>query len=139
MKTKAKDKYVLELLGQSAPADPAPQKPLENPAVPAFDELTRQVNKLLSALERRAEMAETLAANLQSQIDELRRKLDERDESENDEDDEDDEPEDTALVAAIQRLEESLAARLDKVARVAAADRIMIEDELGTARSRVVL
>lgn len=103
------------------------------------DETARQLGRLILVLEDRAMTAERTAANLQSQIDELRRKLDERDESENDEDDEDDEPEDTALVAAIQRLEESLAARLDKVARVAAADRIMIEDELGTARSRVVL
>ena len=60
-------------------------------------------------------------------------------EDDDEDDSEDDEPEDDALVLAIQKMEDSLAKRMDKMLRATLADRIMVPDELGTPRSRVVL
>lgn len=42
-----------------------------------------------------------------------------------------------AVVAAIQEMRRELAAGLDRVAAICAADRILIEDELGVSRSRI--
>jgi hypothetical protein len=87
----------------------------------------------------RAVAAERMTAELQTQIDELRREVRKPVEVDQEDDDEDDAPEDAALVSAIQKLEDSLAKRLDNMLRATLADRIMVPDELGTPRSRVVL
>jgi len=103
------------------------------------DETARQLGRLILVLEDRAIAAERTAADLQLQIDELRREVRKPVEVDQEDDDEDDAPEDAALVAAIQKLEDSLAKRLDNMLRATLADRIMVPDELGTPRSRVVL
>jgi len=103
------------------------------------DETARQLGRLILVLEDRAIAAERTAADLQMQIDELRREVRKPVEVDQEDDDEDDAPEDAALVAAIQKLEDSLAKRLDNMLRATLADRIMVPDELGTPRSRVVL
>lgn len=103
------------------------------------DETARQLGRLILVLEDRAIAAERTAADLQTQIDELRREVRKPVEVDQEDDDEDDAPEDAALVAAIQKLEDSLAKRLDNMLRATLADRIMVPDELGTPRSRVVL
>jgi hypothetical protein len=103
------------------------------------DETARQLGRLILVLEDRAIAAERTAADLQLQIDELRREVRKPVEVDQEDDDEDDVPEDAALVAAIQKLEDSLAKRLDNMLRATLADRIMVPDELGTPRSRVVL
>lgn len=105
------------------------------------DETARQLGRLILVLEDRAIAAERTAADLQTQIDELRREVRKPVEVEDDDEDdsEDDEPEDDALVLAIQKMEDSLAKRMDKMLRATLADRIMVPDELGTPRSRVVL
>jgi len=103
------------------------------------DETARQLGRLILVLEDRAIAAERTAADLQQQIDELRREVRKPVEVDQEDDDEDDAPEDAALVAAIQKLEDSLAKRLDNMLRATLADRIMVPDELGTPRSRVVL
>lgn len=104
------------------------------------DETARQLGRLILVLEDRAIAAERTAADLQAQIDELRREVRKPVMAEDDdEDDEDDAPEDAALVAAIQQLEVSLAKRMDKMIQAALADRVMVPDELGTMRSRTVL
>ena len=103
------------------------------------DETARQLGRLILVLEDRAIVAERTAADLQQQIDELRREVRKPVEVDQEDDDEDDAPEDAALVAAIQKLEDSLAKRLDNMLRATLADRIMVPDELGTPRSRVVL
>jgi hypothetical protein len=105
------------------------------------DETARQLGRLILVLEDRAIAAERTAADLQTQIDELRREVRQPVMAEDDDEDdnEDDAPEDAALVAAIQKMEEALTARLDRVVRATLADRIMVPDELGTPRSRVVL
>lgn len=105
------------------------------------DETARQLGRLILVLEDRAIAAERTAADLQTQIDELRREVRKPVEMEDDDEDdsEDDEPEDDALVLAIQKMEDSLAKRMDKMLRATLADRIMVPDELGTPRSRVVL
>ena len=102
------------------------------------DETARQLGRLILVLEDRAIAAERTAADLQTQIDELRREVRKPVEVEDD-DEEDDAPEDAALVAAIQQLEVSLAKRMDKMIQAALADRVMVPDELGTMRSRTVL
>lgn len=101
------------------------------------DETARQLGRLILVLEDRAIAAERTAADLQKQIDELRREV--RKPVEVDDDSENDAPEDAALVTAIQKMEDSLAKRLDNMLRATLADRIMVPDELGTPRSRVVL
>jgi hypothetical protein len=101
------------------------------------DETARQLGRLILVLEDRAIAAERTAADLQMQIDELRREV--RKPVEVEEDDEEDAPEDAALVAAIEKLEVSLAKRMDKMIQAALADRVMVPDALGTPRSRVVL
>lgn len=105
------------------------------------DETARQLGRLILVLEDRAIAAERTAADLQTQIDELRREVRKPVEVEDDDEDdsEDDEPGDDALVLAIQKMEDSLAKRMDKMLRATLADRIMVPDELGTPRSRVVL
>jgi hypothetical protein len=103
------------------------------------DETARQLGRLILVLEDRAIAAERTAADLQQQIDELRREVRKPVEVDQEDDDEDDAPEDAALVAAIEKLEVSLAKRLDNMLRATLADRIMVPDELGTPRSRVVL
>jgi len=99
------------------------------------DETARQLGRLILVLEDRAIAAERTAADLQQQIDELRREVRQPVAAPV----EDDAPEDAALVAAIQKMEDSLAKRLDNMLRATLADRIMVPDELGTPRSRVVL
>jgi hypothetical protein len=106
------------------------------------DETARQLGRLILVLEDRAIAAERTAADLQTQIDELRREVRqpvEVEEDDSEDDGEEDAPEDDALVMAIQRMEDSLAKRMDKMLRATLADRIMVPDELGTPRSRVVL
>jgi hypothetical protein len=103
------------------------------------DETARQLGRLILVLEDRAIAAERTAADLQQQIDELRREVRKPVEVDQEDDDEDDAPEDAALVAAIQKLEDSLAKRMDKMIQAALADRVMVPDELGTMRSRTVL
>lgn len=103
------------------------------------DETARQLGRLILVLEDRAIAAERTAANLQTQIDELRREVRKPVEVEDDDVEDDDVPEDAALVAAIQQLEVSLAKRMDKMIQAALADRVMVPDELGTMRSRTVL
>ena len=99
------------------------------------DETARQLGRLILVLEDRAIAAERTAADLQQQIDELRREVRKPVEVEV----EDDAPEDAALVTAIQKLEDSLAKRMDRMIQAALADRVMVPDELGTMRSRTVL
>ena len=99
------------------------------------DETARQLGRLILVLEDRAIAAERMTAELQAQIDELRREVRQPVAAPV----EDDAPEDAALVAAIQKMEDSLAKRLDNMLRATLADRIMVPDELGTPRSRVVL
>jgi hypothetical protein len=101
------------------------------------DETARQLGRLILVLEDRAIAAERMTAELQTQIDELRREV--RKPVEVEEADEEDAPEDAALVAAIEKLEVSLAKRMDKMIQAALADRVMVPDELGTMRSRTVL
>lgn len=103
------------------------------------DETARQLGRLILVLEDRAIAAEKTASDLQQQIDELRREVRKPVEVDQEDDDEDDTPEDAALVAAIQKLEDSLAKRMDKMIQAALADRVMVPDELGTMRSRAVL
>ena len=103
------------------------------------DETARQLGRLILVLEDRAIAAERTAADLQTQIDELRREVRKPVEVEDDDVEDDDVPEDAALVAAIQQLEVSLAKRMDKMIQAALADRVMVPDELGTMRSRTVL
>jgi len=103
------------------------------------DETARQLGRLILVLEDRAIAAERTAADLQLQIDELRREVRKPVEVDQEDDDEDDAPEDAALVAAIEKLEDSLAKRMDKMIQAALADRVMVPDELGTMRSRTVL
>ena len=103
------------------------------------DETARQLGRLILVLEDRAIAAERTAADLQQQIDELRREVRKPVEVDQEDDDEDDAPEDAALVAAIQKLEDSLAKRMDRMIQAALADRVMVPDELGTMRSRTVL
>ena len=99
------------------------------------DETARQLGRLILVLEDRAIAAESKAVDLQSQIDDLRREVRKPAEVEV----EDDAPEDAALVAAIEKLEATLARRMDKMIQAALADRVMVPDELGTMRSRTVL
>lgn len=103
------------------------------------DETARQLGRLILVLEDRAIAAERMTAELQTQIDELRREVRKPVEVDQEDDDEDDAPEDAALVAAIQKMEDSLAKRMDKMIQAALADRVMVPDELGTMRSRTVL
>jgi len=106
------------------------------------DETARQLGRLILVLEDRAIAAERTAADLQTQIDELRREVRkpvEVEEDDSEDDGEEDAPEDAALVAAIEKLEVSLAKRMDKMIQAALADRVMVPDELGTMRSRTVL
>lgn len=103
------------------------------------DETARQLGRLILVLEDRAIAAERTAADLQAQIDELRREVRQPVMAEDDDEDEDDAPEDAALVAAIQKMEDSLAKRMDRMIQAALADRVMVPDELGTMRSRTVL
>jgi len=103
------------------------------------DETARQLGRLILVLEDRAIAAERMTAELQTQIDELRREVRKPVEVDQEDDDEDDTPEDAALVAAIQQLEASLAKRMDKMTQAVLADRVMVPDALGTPRSRVVL
>jgi len=96
------------------------------------DETARQIGKLILATEKRAADAEAGMAKLRREVAELKQQV-EAPEPETDDN------EGENVVAAIEAMEQRLTALLQRSIALQGADRILVNDETGTPRSRVVL